>query len=270
MKRVGVRATYVGRASAAASSILTAYGFTPWTQDTLIQYDGQKKQLTQRGTDLAFIEDIARRNNMEFWIEYAAERAPVSDRIKLTETAKLRTSPLRAQPGDVPQVPTLVPDAGLVLRLNPPRDKCPSINRFDTRIDFEKPTAASGFVMSGDQDKQVVAQIVTDAAPVDSGKLVPVDGVKREVIAPPEVSKEEAFLAQDAIVFEQSWFVEVDCSATLEQLDFLIRPHQIVEVANAGDALSGGYQVMKATHVVTSTDHFMDFTIRANGLGGVG
>jgi hypothetical protein len=270
MKRVGVRATYVGRASAAASSILTAYGFTPSTQDTLIQYDGQKKQLTQRGTDLAFIEDIARRNNMEFWIEYAAERAPVSDRIKLTETAKLRTSPPRAQPGDVRQVPTLVPDAGLVLRLNPPRDKCPSINRFDTRIDFEKPTAASGFVMSGDKDKEVVAQIVADAAPVDSGKLVPVDGVKREVIAPPEVSKEEAFLAQDAIVFEQSWFVEVDCSATLEQLDFLVRPHQIVEVANAGDALSGGYQVMEATHVVTSTDHFMDFTIRANGLGGAG
>jgi hypothetical protein len=41
-----------------------------------------------------------------------------------------------------------------------------------------------------------------------------------------------------------------------------------VQVANAGDPLSGGYQVMKATHVVNPTDHFMDFTIRANGLGG--
>jgi hypothetical protein len=26
---------------------------------------------------------------------------------------------------------------------------------------------------------------------------------------------------------------------------------------------------MKATHVVNPTDHFIDFTIRANGLGGV-
>jgi hypothetical protein len=124
--------------------------------------------------------------------------------------------------------------------------------------------------MSGDKDKQIVAQIVKDAAPVDPGKVVPVDGVKRELIAPPEVTKEEAFLAQDAIVFEQSWFVEVDCSATFEQLDFVVRPHQIVQVAHAGDALSGGYQVMKATHVITSTDHFIDFTIRANGLGGAG
>jgi len=266
MGRVGVQATYTEKASAAAAKILQAHAFTPDTQDTLIEYDAQKNKLTQRATDLAFLEDIARRNNMEFWISY--EATPNGSGIDLKETAKLRTSPHRSQAGDVPQVPTLVPDANRVLKVNPGGDACPTVNKFDAKIDYEKPTASKGFAMTEKEDQAVVEQIVKSSDPVDPGKPVPLDGVKREVIAPPASTPEQAFLKKEAIVYEQSWFVEVDCSSTLEQLEFVVSPHQIVNVANAGERLSGAYQVMKATHVVTSTDHFMDFTLRANGLGG--
>jgi len=269
MGRKGVQGTYSGLASATASAILSLYGFTPDTQDTLIKYDTKDNQLTQSGTDLAFIEDIARRNNMDLWIEYkVTNEAPIA----LTETAKLRTSPERTQQaGAAPQVPTLAPDTGKVLRVNPPADKCPNINTFDTRINFEKPTSASGFAMSADDDKAIVKNMVdeTAAPPVDTEKPAKVSTGKRETIATPKTTPQESFLAQEALVFEQSWFVEADCSATRDQLGFIVRPHQIVKVANAGDPLSGGYQVMKATHVVNPTDHFIDFTIRANGLGGV-
>ncbi len=268
MGRVGVQATYTGRASAAAAGILSAYQFTPETQETLIEHDQQRNQLSQRGPDLAFLEEIARKNNMEFWMSYEASRAPLVGTITLTETANLRTSPQRAQPGDVPQIPVLSPPPDRVLAVNPPRRDCPGINRFEVRIDYEKPTAARGFAMSDAGDKEIVEQIVSDAEPVDPGRPVQVEGVEREAIAPPTVTPEEAFLAQDAIVFEQSWFVEVDCSTTLEQSGFVIRPHQIIQISHAGDRLSGAYQVMKALHVVTATDHFTDFTARANGLGG--
>ena len=105
MGRKGVQGTYSGLASATASAILSLYGFTPDTQDTLIKYDTKDNQLTQSGTDLAFIDDIARRNNMDFWIEYkVTNEAPIA----LTETAKLRTSPERTQQaGAAPQLPTL-------------------------------------------------------------------------------------------------------------------------------------------------------------------
>lgn len=270
MGRVGVQAVYTGLASDAAAAILVAYGFTADTQATLIEYDEQKTQLSQRGTDLAFLEDIARRNNMEFWISYAAARTPGSDAITLTETGNLRTSPPRAQPGDVPQVPTLVAPAERTLAVNPPPRDCPGVNKFEARIDYEKPTAAKGFSLGDGEDKAIVEQIVASAEPVDPGRPVAVAGVTREAIAPPTVTAEEAFLAKDAIAFEQSWFVEVDCSTTLEQADFVILPHMIVQLTHAGDRLSGAYQVMKTTHVVTATDHFMDFTLRANGLGGAG
>jgi hypothetical protein len=268
MGRVGVQAKYTGRASAAAAAILDAYQFVPDEQETLIEYDEQRNQLTQRGTDLAFVEEIARKNNMEFWLAYETSTAPLGGTLTLTETARLRTSPERAQPGDVPQIPVLTSPPERTLAVNPPRAECLGVNRFDARIDYEKPTAARGFAISDAADKEIVEQIVTAAEPVDPDRPVQLDGVEREAIAPPTVTPEEAFLAQDAIVFEQSWFVEVDCSTTFEQAGFVIRPHQIIELSHAGDRLSGAYQVTKATHVVTATDHFVDFTARANGLGG--
>jgi len=266
MGRTGVNATYVGKASSAAEAILRAYDFKPDTQPTLIEHDTKKKQLTQSGTDLAFLEDIARRNNMEFWIEYEVTAAGAVT--KLTEKARLRTSPDRSQTTGLPQLPTLKPGGSHAIRVNPPAGICPNITKFDARIDFEKPTSVEGFMLSDKGDKKVVEDIVKDATPLDPAKPVAIKDVKRE-LAEPTVLAEEAFLAKEATVFERSWFVEIDCSATVEQLGFLVRPHQILEVANAGSALSGGYQVMKAVHVMTATDHFMDFTLRANGLGGV-
>jgi hypothetical protein len=267
MGRMAVSGTHVGKASQAAAKILKAYNFKADTQDTRIEHDTKDKQLTQNGTDLAFLEDVARRNNMELWIDYAAEKS--GDKITLTETAKLRTSPPRSQSGDKPQLPTLIPgEPKLVLRVSPPPgEKCANINKFETRIDFEKPASAKGFAMTDDEDKKLVADSVAKVEPVDpTKKPLQIEGMVRD-LPKPEPLTEERRLAMEGLVLESSWFVEVDCSATLEQLGFLVRPHQIVQVANAGDELSGGYQVMKAVHVVTAADHYIDFTMRANGLG---
>lgn len=266
MGRLGVQATYTGKASAAAQSILAVYGFTADTQETLIEHDSQRAQLSQRGTDLAFLEDIARKNNMEFWLSYSAQRLG-PEQIQLDETAHLRTSPQRAQPGDVPRVPVLAAPAERRLRINPAPRECASVNRFEAKIDFEKPTAARGFAMNDRGAAEIVEQIVNAAAPVDGERPPQIDGVQRELIAPPTVTPQEAFLAQDALVFEQSWFVEVECSTSLEQAGFLLLPHQIVEVSQAGPRLSGAYQVMKTVHVINAADHLIDFSLRANGLG---
>jgi hypothetical protein len=270
LDRVGVQATYTGLASAAAAGILQAYGFTPDCQDTLIEYDEQRIQLSQRGTDLSFLQEIARRNNMELWLQYAVSRVPVTGTIQLAETAKLRTSPERSQTIGAPAPPVLEAPTDRILQVNPPRGGCPSVTRFEVDIDYEKPTAAQGFAMGEGGAQAIVQQIVQAAEPLDPGRPVQVEGVEREAIAPPEVTDEEASLAQDALVTEQSWFVEVEASSSLEQLDFVVLPHRMVQVSHAGPRLSGAYQITKATHVVTATDQLVDFTMRANGLGGTG
>ncbi len=268
LDRIGVQATYTGLASAAATSLLQGYGFTADCQDTLIVYDEQRIQLTQRGTDLAFLQEIAQRNNMELWLDYAVTPPAGAGSITLGETAKLRTSPPRSQTIGAPAPPVLQAPADRVLRVNPPRGQCPSVTKFEVDIDYEKPTAAQGFTIGEGGSQAVVQHVLEAAEPLDPDRLPRVEGVEREVITPPEVSDEEQALAQDALVTEQSWFVEVEASASLEQAGFVILPHQIVQVSHAGPRLSGAYQVTKATYVVTATDCLVDFTLRANGLGG--
>ena len=267
MGRVSVQSKHKGKASAVASQILSAYGFTPDVQETLIEHDEQKLPLTQAATDLAFLEDVARRNNMDLWLEYAV--TPRIPTLSLDVTANLKTSPERKQSLGAPlSIPTLSPSADRELRVAPPGDLCANVNKFDTRINYERPASARGFTMSQDEQKKLVSVLVEPPAPLDGSKIIPVPRIKRELAPITKVTSEEAFLAQEAVVFEQSWFVEADCSASLEQLGFVVRPHQVVKISHAGEALSGAYQVMKATHVITSTDHLVDFTGRANGVGG--
>ena len=90
----------------------------------------------------------------------------------------------------------------------------------------------------------------------------------RKAVAPAQATEIETKLAVDRIVNEQSWFVEADCSASTTVLGFVVRPHMVVPVEGVGDALSGSYQVMTATHVFTTTDQLVDFTLRANGFQG--
>ena len=270
MARVGVQAKYTGKASDAAKGILAAYEFEPNVQDTLITFDGKKKQLSQRGNDLAFLEEIARKNNMEFWISYKTELVPLIGTLTLTETANLRTSPERSQLGDLPAIPVLSAPPSHSLSVNPPRDDCPKVNKFESKIDFEKPVAVKGFAFDAAGDKEIVDQIIEAAEPVDPEKPVQINGVKREAIIPPKVDPEESFLAQEAVVFEQSWFVDVTASTTFEQAGFVIRPHQLVEFTHLDTRLAGSYQVTKTLHVITSSDHFMDIEAHANGLGGAG
>ena len=92
----------------------------------------------------------------------------------------------------------------------------------------------------------------------------------RTALAPTITDQVEQDLAAQAQLTEAAWFVEVDCSSTLNLLGFPVLPHQVIDVRHAGTRLSGPYQVKTATHVINAADHFMDFKLRANGLSGSG
>lgn len=272
MAKVAIDKKYEMAADAAVKEVLGIYGFKVETQPTLIEHDKQKAQLVQNGTDLAFVEDQARRNNMEFWFDYVvtgttADGAPEG----VDVTANFMTSPRRTQGGPAPVIPVLSGDADYTLRLHPDSAHCkPNITKFDARVDFDKPTSAHGFAMKDGDERAAIEQAQEQATPVDPKKdalLARILGT-RKVVAPAQATETETKLAVDRIVNEQSWFVEADCSASTTVLGFVVRPHMVVPVEGVGDALSGSYQVMTATHVFTTTDQLVDFTLRANGFQG--
>src|SRR5690606_5460240 len=65
-------------------------------EQTLITYT-EEAPLQQSGTDLAFLNRVARENNLEFWIEYDPVRGPFSEGAEVTITEKwhFRSSPQR-------------------------------------------------------------------------------------------------------------------------------------------------------------------------------
>ena len=270
MDRVGVQATWTGKASAAAERIISAYGYDADCEETRKEYSDGQNALNQRGTDLAFLEDIARKNNLELWLSYDTSGSP--DSFSVTTTVNLRSSPTRTSaPGlSLPPAPPILQTASdTSLRVQPPPDICASVSRFDAHVDFERPGAARGFAQAADNG-ETAEQTTNPADPPlgeDRADIVEVDGVERTALAPPVTDPDEHYLAQEALLTEAAWFVQVDCSATLELLGFPPQPHQVVDVQYAGERLSGPYQVMKATHIINAADTYVDFKIRANGLG---
>lgn len=273
MDRTAVQATYTGKASEAVQKILDAYQFTPDCEETRKEYSTGTNSLSQRATDLAFVKDIARKNNLEFWLSYESE--PAGSAFNVTTEAHFKSSPERPDRSAIPLgnllpvPPILRPDSGRVIRINPPPDECVSVGRFDAKIDFDRPNAAEGFAQdarNGESNRQTSSPpdppLDGDAQPIANWT-----DSSRTVLAPAAATDPlDQFLAQEAELTEASWFVEVDGSATLAQLGFIIEPHQVVDVRYAGDRLSGPYQVMNTLHVINAVDHYIDFKLRANGL----
>ena len=262
MNRIGVEATWTGYAHEAAASILDLYKFNHEIEPTTIKYDEKEHKLSQRASDLAFLEDVARKNNFEFWLTYEVKG---TDTITCTPKFKLMSSP---DQGAVGQPPVLVPNKDRAINVQPPPDQCVKVTRFDVKIDYERPNSAYGFAQPLDEKKPVQNQGQATQDPInpDAIAAATLDGVKRKRIEEPKTDPQEQLLAQQAALTEAAWFVEVDCSTTLDMMHFLVEPHMIVDVQKATPGLSGAYQVKNAIHVITATDHLIDFKLRANGL----
>lgn len=270
MGRIGIQDVWTGKASAAARTVLEGYDFRVEVDETRIEYADEQHALNQRGTDLAFIEDIARKNNLEFWLGYEVSAAPGGVRIDAIQ-ANLKASPPRAAgAGALPSPPVLIADEGRVIDIQPPPDKCVTVTRFDARIDFERPNAARGFAQAIDSGDASTEDSTPPDAPVNpaADTIERIQRDTRQVLAPAVTDPIEQALAAEAQLTEAAWFVEVDCSTTLALMGFAVLPHQIIEARHAGSRLSGPYQVKTATHVINAADHFMDFKLRANGLTG--
>lgn len=59
------------------SQILSAYQINAQADDTAVQYDEDHQRLTQRATDWRFLQHLARRNGMRFWLEYDTDSRAV-------------------------------------------------------------------------------------------------------------------------------------------------------------------------------------------------
>jgi len=266
MDRLCVQAAWRGLASDAAQKILDAYHLNPQVEATKKQYSDNGQTLNQRGTDLGFIEQIARENGYELWVEYdEVEKSTVTPGVPLDikETAKLQPSPPR-NAGLAPPVLLATPNLPS-LRVNVPPDDCPNVTSFQIDTDTERANSSGRLAVNPRTGKLERTQVINPQPGLDGGPTLPqIDGVTRTICVTSAGGTDELQAKQEAALVEAGWFVEATASTTAHMLGALVKPHDVVPVEGIGTELSGPYQVTSVTHVINAADHFMDIRLRSN------
>lgn len=285
-------AAYEGTASDQVAEAFRRLPFTVATgniEQTIITYT-EEDPLQQSGTDLTFLNKVARENNLEFWIEYDRVPGPFNDGtvLPITEKWHFRSSPRR--PGAVMfgepdlggvalssfvnsdlSIPLLTGGGPHPLQVNAVNDgDCINTLNFTLDVDAERASAAFFSEVDSSTGQLRTSETFSPQPPTDDANSSPPQEPPRifrhEAVAEPVGSVEEQRLQAEAALTEKSWFVRATCSTARHLFDRVLFPHQLVNVAGAGSMHSGTYQVSDVTHVIRPTAHMMDLKLRRNTI----
>jgi hypothetical protein len=230
--------------------------------------------LNQLDTDEVFLRQIARRNNMCFWIDYDCRRNgldPSGDSLKIDEIANLRSSPLRsdAKTSLDCQGGKLNRKVDITLRINVNKDKCQNVTAFNIKEDHERPTKFRGTAI----DLKTAKINSTDAKNLQpllakGGNTLDKCNLERDIWVTTAGDIVETRRKASAALTDAGWFVDAMASSTAHMLGGVLLPHDEIKVEGLGNDHDGDYHVRSVTHVINAADHFMDFKLRRNSTGG--
>ena len=257
-----------GRASQIAEQILRSYKFETDVTETEIQYEEGKGTLNQaEETDLAFVTRQAGRNGHRFWIDWELTSGLTGFRV--TETAHFRPSPPQPERNRLGFVPPrlLAPVSGAELKLNA-GDGCPNVASFELHTDAEAPNRSGPLRRVSSDDGTVADSSVPEPTTEKLGArpTAPPQARERRLVTAGDV--QEARVRSKAALNDASWSVQATAETSVQALNGLIAPHQIVTVSGAGAVDSGDYFVKAVTHTVDSAAHKMRIELLRNARGG--
>jgi phage protein D len=230
--------------SEAVSTILAGYGYIPDVESTAARHLELKHALVQRGTDLAFVRMLARRNGAQFWIS--------CDPLGI-ETAHFRR-PDTAR----------TPDRTLAINQDPP-----SVTEMEIEWDLAAASSAvsqgvdpaSKSVLSGDVAASPLAPL--GAQPLSA--LPP--GPAGLHIAPPADDAGDLTARAEAVLIEEGWFLRARCTTSVQAAGGIVRPHGVVALSGLGARHSGNYYVASVRHRIDAEAHRMELELIRNAWG---
>jgi phage protein D len=225
------------------SAILGTYSVTPQTTATTTTHAEATTTIVQRGSDLAFVRRLARRNGFEFYFE------PSDDG---TMTGYFQPPQLDGTPQK-----TLAIQFG----------EDSNLRSFATRLNARKPQAvktAQVDVTSGETASASVTDSAytklgaSDDASLIGGALAAVvtpaeNAGEMRVLGAPSAEETELTALAQAVRDEASWFISATGEVNAEAYGSVLRPHRTVLVKGAGKPYSGAYYVVHVTHQLDGT-----------------
>jgi hypothetical protein len=231
--------------SDAVSAILGSYGYVPDVESTSAGHYEDKHTLIQRGTDLNFVQLLARRNGFLFWV--------TCDEIGI-ETAHFKRPPLDD-----------VGDVELIINLD-----SPNVQQFDIEWDVERPTSVETLQLDLNTKTNINGGVLaTPQTLLGDSSLADITGDTRSqfLTAPSDDAGDLVSRGEGALI-ESDWFIRASCQTSFDVLGKLVRAHTVVNVRGAGGRHSGNYFVSAVRHVIDAVSHRMEIELLRNAWSG--
>jgi phage protein D len=237
--------------SAVANQIFASYdSVTPApdnTRDDTPVHSEDEHTLMQRGSDIAFLRRLARRNGR--WC-----------RIMCTGTPGQRVGYFA--------LPSLTGDPAVIIDLNDPAEASTTV--LDFSWDIARPTSVSARQASlVDADQNGVSADTADSglSPLDARGLRDFAGRATNVILTAAADTAELPGRARSVLREADWFARCEGTAGLAVLKQVLRVGSVVAVEGVGSLLSGPYLVWSVRHTITTQSHAMAFVLVRNAVG---
>jgi phage protein D len=235
----------------AANSIFGDYGITPDsanTDDDSPTHTESGHTLMQRGSDIQFLRNLARRNGKICRVACADQPG--------VRTGYFASPSLDGDP--VTQLSVTDPDSW-------------TVHSLDLEWDASRPSSVvARQALFSDSDSDGVSADTSDSGLRSLSDQGLADFTGKEVtvlLTAPVDDGGELTLRAQSLLREAGWFVRCEGETDFARLGIVLRVGRIVELTDAGAVHSGKYMVWSVRHVIGPTDHTMKFVLVRNAVG---
>lgn len=228
-----------------ARQIFSEYSFDAEVDETPASHDEAHTQLTQRGTDIQFLQKLASRNGFECFVETNSQGGLVGHFHK----------------------PAVDETPQAVLSVN--SGDATNINLFNARFEMTKPTQAVAPMLDihsqSDQDGNADD---SNLKALGSGGTTATDRPRKVLVAQTGLTSTAELQAYaQGVVNESSFAITAEGELNTVAFGAVLAAKRTVNVRGAGRAFSGIYYVEKVLHTFTGDGYRQKFRLRRNALG---
>jgi len=261
MARAHQTKAWPGFDSDIVTTILASHALRPNVAKTLYLHSADNHTQNQCGSDLDFLNRLARRNGFQFWISYDVVGFGVRG------VGNFKPSPPRP---DVPAVPPVIDPFGSELEINIGDRSGQTMLSIDIDADFDRPILSTGLRVAESLNAVVPGGAKSPVTlPLGVQPLASfTSSVPREVSLATAGDATELTARAKAALSEAEWFVQARVHTTKFALaERIVQPHMLVPIRGLGRRYSGQYFVTAVTHTLDMSSHVMDVTLARNALG---
>jgi phage protein D len=220
--------------------IIAGYGVQTKIDATETTHAENDTTITQRGTDIQFIRELAQRNGAEFYFETDQDSGEVTAFFRPPQLDGAPQPDLAIQFGD--EESNL---RSFSVRLNGQRPLSVKMQQIDVKSN-EPNTAQAGHMKRAKLGAQDLKDLVAGAL---GGLVTPQDALAQMLLlGPPTSDPTELKTLAQAVRDDAGWCIVGQGEINSEAYQTVLRPRRLVMIKGAGKPYSGKYYVTRVVH----------------------